>query len=183
MSDRARPFGRSLLLAVFAIVIVAGTAASQELQVGIHGGAAFPAGRFYTVDVDLNTGSAVGLTINLNSLERPYGLAITLNYSSMRSRSDSIGYVESYAIAGSFVWWPGRIGSRVRPYLLAGGGGDYWAIRPVNGIAIGLDGGAGATVNLGASWIPYIESRYHITLTEGSNLRQFLLVGGVRYRL
>ena len=183
MPYRAPRTGRSFSLAVFAVITTAGTAASQELQVGVHAGAAIPVGQFYTMPVELNSGTAVGVVLNLNSTKRPYGIAVALDYSSMRSQSDSIGYVESWAIAGSFVWWPGQLGSRVRPYLMAGAGADYWAIRPVNGIAVGLDAGAGATVQLGASWLPYIESRYHVTLTDGSNLQQVLVVAGVRYRL
>lgn len=171
------------MLAVFAVLGTAGAAASQELQVGVHAGVAIPTGQFYTVPVELNSGTAVGLTVNLRSTRKPYGIAATLNYSSMLSQADSIGYVENWAIAGSFVWWPGQAGRRITPFLLVGGGADYWAIRPVNGIAVALDAGAGAIVDLGASWLPYVEARYHVTLTDGSNLRQVLLVGGVRYRL
>ena len=159
------------------------TAVSQDLHVGLHGGVAIPAGDFYTLPVSLNSGTALGVIINLNSTRKPFGVAVSLNYSSMRADIDSIGYAETWAIAGSFVWWPGAIGPRVRPYLLAGGGADYWQIRPINGIALALDGGVGATVDLGGNWLPYIESRYHVTLTDGSNLRQVLVVGGLRFRI
>lgn len=183
MRGWARRGRRSLSTAVFVVTMTAGTAVSQELQIGAHLGVAVPVGDFYVPPVALNTGNVLGVVINLNSTRRPFGVAVSLNYSSLRAEVDSLGYAETWAIAGSLVWWPGAIGRRVRPYLQAGAGADYWQTRPNNSIAVGLDGGVGATVDVGGSWVPYLETRYHVTLTDGSNLRQVLVVGGLRFRL
>lgn len=170
-------------MAVLAVTVTVGTAASQELHVGLHGGVAIPAGDFYEPPVALSTGGAVGVVINLNSTQKPYGVALSMNYSSMRSDADAVGYVETWAIAGSFVWWPGKVGKTLRPWLQAGVGVDYWQVRPLNSIALAAEAGAGAALDLGGSVLPYVESRYHVTLTDGDNLRQVLVLAGLRYRL
>lgn len=183
MRWRARRCRRSLFTAVLTAMLAAGTAVAQELHVGLHGGIALPAGDFYTQPASLSTGGALGAVVNLNSTSRPWGFAASVNYSSMKSSVDSIGYAELWSIAGSVVWWPGRIGGKARPWLQAGAGGDYWAVKPVNDITIGLEAGAGVILDLGGTLLPYLESRYHLTLNEGSHLRQVLILAGIRYRL
>jgi hypothetical protein len=167
---------------VLAVATTAGTAVSQDLQFGVHGGAAIPVSTFYTLPATLNTGTALGVVMNLNSTHRPLGVAISLNYSSMRADLDSIGYAENWSVTGALVWWPGAIAGRLTPFVTAGVGADFWQIQPINGIAAGLAAGAGAIYQLG-TWSPYAEGRFHLTLVDGSNLRQLLVLAGVRYRL
>lgn len=160
---------------------VAGTAASQQLTVGLSAGASIPTSTYGPSSIEIPTGWITTLHIRYDAGRSPFGVEVLIGYSS-RPPQHGIGVVENYNSTLTGVWRAVPLDRPVKPYLSAGAGVDYYQDVVQNGITLGLNGGAGIAFGNGP-WQPFVEGRYHWTFTNGDDLRMVMVQGGVRYRL
>jgi hypothetical protein len=166
--------------AVLASLLLAGTAGAQEISFGVRAGATFPAGSFGDSSLSLKTGWNVGAVGRINFGTSRFGAQLDVGYSGNGVDGPPGGTVSDWqaGVALTFLMVPMSAG--LRPYLLLGGGIDYWQDVTGNGIVPALYGGAGADLRLDPI-MPYAEVQYRMVLTPGSNLRTLQLIFGLRY--
>jgi hypothetical protein len=171
---------RTLACLALLLVVVAGTATAQELSAGVRAGATFPGGVFGDSASTLSTGWNVGVVARVEFGSSRFGVQFDGGYSANSVEDGPGGLVSDWQAGVGLVFNFLPMSANVRPYVLLGGGVDYWQDDDGNGIVPAFYGSAGFDLPLDPI-MPYAEVQYRYVLTPGSDLRTIQLMLGVRY--
>jgi len=171
---------RLMALVLSSVVCASASAAAQEISAGVRSGATFPAGAYGDSATSLGTGWNVGAVGRVDFGSSRFGLQLDVGYSANSIEGPPGGVVSDWQAGLGLVFLVLPLSAKVQPYVLVGGGVDYWQDNAGNGITPALYGSAGVDLRLDPL-MPYTEVQYRNVLTPGSDLRTVQLIFGVRY--
>lgn len=171
---------RLLALALLGLASAAGTVAAQEISAGVRGGVTIPAGTYGDSSSSLGTGWNAGLVGRVEFGSSHFGVQLDAGYSGNAIEGPPFGTVSDWQAGLGVVFSVLPMSAGMRPYVLLGGGVDYWQDNSGNGLTPAIYGSAGFDVRLDPI-MPYVEVQYRNVLTPGSDLRTLQLIFGVRY--
>ncbi len=156
------------------------TAAAQEISAGIRAGATFPAGSYGDSASSLGTGWNVGAVGRVDFGSSRFGVQLDVGYSANSIEGPPYGTVSDWQAGLGVLFSILPMSASIRPYVLVGGGVDYWQDDTDNGLTPAFYGSAGFDLRLDPI-MPYAEVQYRKVLTPGSNLSTIQLIFGLRY--
>jgi len=174
-------------VAAFGLVATLGatTAHAQNLiTFGAGGGVAIPLSNFSDA---FKTGWDAGAVFQFKPASSPVGLQIDGTY--QENKSKTVTGVKSqliYGTANVVYWLPVAKETKIRPYLL-GGGGVYNAKTKGSGTSLpsetkfGINAGAGFDINFGQSLALFVDGRFHNVFVSGSDTKFIPINAGIRW--
>lgn len=171
---------RLVVLVLAALAGASGTAAAQEISAGLRGGVTFPVGSYGDSGSTLSTGWNVGAVARVDFGGSRFGLQVDVGYSGNSIEGPPYGEVSDWQAGLGLVFNFAPMSAPFRPYVLLGGGIDYWQDNSGNGLVPAFYGSAGVDVRLDPIE-PYLELQYRNVMTPGPNLSTVQLIFGVRY--
>ena len=149
---------------------------------GIRAGATFPVGSYGDSSSTLETGWNVGVVGRVEFGSSAFGVQLDAGYSGNTIDGPPGGIVSDWQAGIGLLWRMVPMSDGLRPYVLIGGGVDYWQDNSGNGLTGAFYGSAGFDIRLDPI-MPYLELQYRNVLTPGSNLSTIQLMFGLRYVL
>jgi hypothetical protein len=162
------------------LATAAATAAAQEVSAGVRAGVTIPGGPYGDSAVSLGTGWNIGGVGRVDFGSSHFGLQLDAGYSANPIEGPPYGVVSDWQAGLGLVFVVLPTSDLLRPYVLLGGGVDYWQDNSGNGITFALYGSAGFDLRLDPI-MPYAEVQYRNVLTPGTDLRTIQLIFGLRY--
>lgn len=157
-----------------------GTAAAQEGSAGVRAGVTIPAGSYGDSSSSLGTGWNVGAVGRVDFGSSHFGVQLDVGYSANAIEGPPFGTVSDWQAGLGLVFSVLAMSASLRPYVLLGGGVDYWQDDSGNGLTPAFYGSAGFDLRLDPI-MPYAEVQYRNVLTPGANLKTIQLIFGLRY--
>lgn len=171
---------RLLALALGCLAGASGRASAQEISAGVRGGVTFPAGTYGDSASSLGTGWNVGGVARVVFGSSHFGVQLDAGFSSNAIEGVPYGSVQDWQAGLGLFFLVLPMSAPIRPYVLLGGGVDYWQDNGGNGLTPALYGSAGVDLRLDPI-APYTEVQYRNVVTPGSDLRTVQLIFGLRY--
>jgi hypothetical protein len=172
-----------LRLMVLALAGLAGAsvpAAGQEISAGLRGGVTFPVGSYGDSGSTLSTGWNIGAVARVDFGSSRFGVQLDVGYSGNGIDGSPFGEISDWQAGLGLVFNIMPLSAPIRPYLLLGGGIDYWQDNSGNGLVPAFYGSGGVDLRLDPI-APYVEVQYRNVMTPGPNLATVQLMFGVRY--
>ncbi|MBP2647479.1 MAG: hypothetical protein H6Q77_1103 [Gemmatimonadetes bacterium] len=171
---------RFMTLALVCLAGAGGRVTAQEVSAGVRGGVTIPAGSYGDSASSLGTGWSVGLVGRADFDSSHFSVQLDAGYSANSIEGPPYGTVSDWQAGLGLVYRVLPASANLRPYVLLGGGVDYWQDNSGNGLTPALYGSAGFDLRLDPI-MPYAEIQYRNVLTPGSNLKTIQLIFGLRY--
>jgi opacity protein-like surface antigen len=188
-------------IAALGVVAALGATSAQAQQaqnesgnlitVGAGGGIAIPLGDYSDAT---KTGWDLGAALQFKPAKSPVGFQIDGAYQQNKFDPSSFGKTEWWYGTGNIVFWlPVAAETRIRPYILGGGGVYNYKVKPtglssISKTKFGINAGAGFDFDFGRNAGVYIEGRFHDVffsdtdaISGGSNLKFIPINVGLRY--
>ncbi len=171
------------VVGLFAAALVVPAQAQQRVTLGLGGGVSIPSGS--TSDA-LKTGWNVFGAVAFKPAASPVGFQVDGNYQELKF-DPSGGKDQVVNGTGNIVYWfPVASETRVRPYVLAGGGIYYVKAKPDLGASssdtrFGINGGAGFDFTLQPRVGVFVEGRFHNVFFPGTDFKYIPITAGVRF--
>lgn len=167
---------RSIAVIAAVTALYAAPAAAQGVSFGIGGGVTFSLEDNGGEDIHGTAGIGFGRTTG------PFSFFIDGTYQDLGD-SDNAFELNNGLIyfTGNLVYkFPTGEATRIRPYLIGGGG--YYTNEDFDGGDFGINGGAGAFLPLGSGNIrAFLEGRFHNVFTDGDDLNFIPVTLGLRF--
>jgi hypothetical protein len=173
---------RLMALVLAGLAGASGTAAGQEISAGLRGGATFPVGSYGDPGSTLSTGWNVGAVVRVDFGGSRLGVQLDAGYSGNTINGPPFGEISDWQGGLGLVLNILPMSAPIRPYVLLGGGIDYWQDNSGNGLVPAFYGSGGVNLRLDPIE-PYVEVQYRNVMTPGPNLTTVQLMFGVRYIL
>ena len=173
---------RVMALVLAGLVALSRSAAGQTISAGLRGGVTFPVGSYGDSGSTLSTGWNVGASARVDFGSTRFGAQLDVGYSGNTINGSPYGEISDWQAGLGVLFRFLPITSPIRPYVLAGGGVDYWQDNSGNGLVPAFYGSGGVDLRLNPIE-PYVEVQYRNVWTPGPNLATVQLMFGVRYIL
>lgn len=182
-----RVFKGIAVVGLIAAALALPAQAQQRITVGVGGGVTIPSGS--TSDV-VKTGWNVLGAVQFKPAGSPLGFQIDGNYRQLKATDSlrALGADKKQIADGTaniVYWFPVAGETRVRPYVLAGGGIYNLKDKFLNGTStsqtkFGINGGAGFDFDFQRSVGLFVEGRFHNVFVTGSDVHYIPISAGVR---
>ena len=173
---------RLLALVLGGLVMSSTGAAGQTISAGLRGGVTFPVGSYGDSGSTLSTGWNIGASGRVDFGSSRFGVQLDVGYSGNQITGAPFGEISDWQGGVGLLFRILPITSPIRPYVLVGGGIDYWQDNSGNGLVPAVYTSGGVDFRLDPIE-PYVEVQYRNVLTPGPNLATVQLMFGVRYIL
>lgn len=181
-------------VAAFSLIAALGasSAAAQNLMtVGVGGGITIPTG---TTSDALKTGWNVEGVFQYKPATSPVGLQIDGMYQQLKA-SDAAKALDPLADKGVIFsgtgnvvfWFPTSKETKVRPYVLGGGGiynlkSKFTDGTSVSSTKFGINAGAGFDFDIQSNAAFFVEGRFHNVFISGGNTHFIPITAGFRFK-
>jgi len=173
---------RAMALVLAALVTSSSSATGQTISAGLRGGVTFPVGSYGDSGSTLSTGWNVGASARVDFGSSRFGVQLDAGYSGNTINGSPYGEISDWQAGLGLLFRFLPITAPIRPYVLAGGGVDYWQDNSGNGLVPAFYVSGGVDLRLDPIE-PYVEVQYRNVLTPGPNLSTVQLMFGLRYIL
>jgi opacity protein-like surface antigen len=188
-------------IAAFGVIAALGASSAQAqkesgnlITIGAFGGVAIPLSDYSDVT---KTGWDLGAAFQFKPATSPVGFQLDGAYQQNKF-DESVTFVsgktEWWDATGNIVFWlPVAAETRIRPYILGGGGVYNYKVKPTGGSStsktkFGINGGAGFDFDVSQNAGAFIEGRFHNVffsdtdvISGGKDLKFIPINVGVRY--
>ena len=174
--------GRFTALLLACLMASSRSATGQTISAGLRAGVTFPVGTYGDSGSSLSTGWNVGASARVDFGSSRFGVQLDVGYSGNTINGSPYGEISDWQAGIGVLFRILPITSPIRPYVLLGGGVDYWQDNSGNGLVPAFYGSGGVDLRLDPIE-PYVEVQYRNVWTPGPNLSTVQLMFGVRYIL
>jgi hypothetical protein len=171
-----------MALVLAALVTSSSSATGQTISAGLRGGVTFPVRSYGDSGSTLSTGWNVGASARVDFGSSRFGVQLDAGYSGNTINGSPYGEISDWEAGLGILFRFLPITAPIRPYVLAGGGVDYWQDNSGNGLVPAFYVSGGVDLRLDPI-DPTAEVQYRNVLTPGPNLSTVQLMFGVRYIL
>jgi opacity protein-like surface antigen len=180
-------------VAVFGLLaVLGGTSAYAQsgIAVGIGGGVTIPTGS--PLSDDVKTGWNGTASLQFKPPASPVGFQVDGMYQQLKAKSAAaalgLDKDEIWSGTGDIVFWfPVAKETKVRPYILGGGGVYNLKSKLTDGTSssstkFGINAGAGFDFDLQSKVGIFLEGRFHNVFITGSDAKYIPITAGVRIK-
>ena len=180
-------------VAAFGLLAVLGATsayAQSGIAVGIGGGVSIPTGS--PLSDDVKTGWNGTASLQFKPPASPVGFQVDGMYQQLKAKSTAVTPLldkdEIWSGTGDIVFWfPVAKETKVRPYILGGGGVYNLKSKLTNGTSssvtkFGINAGAGFDFDLQSKVGIFLEGRFHNVFITGSDAKYIPITAGVRIK-
>jgi opacity protein-like surface antigen len=176
--------GMAALGVVAALGATSAQAQGTRITAGVGGGIAIPLGSYSDFT---KTGWDVTGAVQFKPASSPVGFQIDGTYQENKFDPSSAGKDQWIYGTGNIVYWlPVSEETKIRPYLLGGGGVYHVKAKPTVGTSssvtkFGLNAGAGFDLDFQNNIGLFIEGRFHNVFVQGSDAKFIPINVGLRF--
>jgi opacity protein-like surface antigen len=180
-------------LAVFGLLAVLGVTsahAQSGIAVGIGGGVSIPTGS--PLKDDVKTGWNGTASLQFKPPASPVGFQVDGMYQQLKAKTAAaalgLDKDEIWSGTGDIVFWfPVAKETKVRPYILGGGGVYNLKSKFTDGTSgsstkFGINAGAGFDFDLQSKVGIFLEGRFHNVFVTGSDVKYIPITAGLRIK-
>lgn len=173
------------VIAVLGATSAQAQAAGNRMTFGAGGGVSIPLGSYGDVT---KTGWDAGAVFQFKPAVSPVGFQIDGTYGENKFDPSSAGKDQwVYGTANLVFWFPVAAETKIRPYILGGGGVYNYKAKPT-GITstssvtkFGLNAGAGFDFDVGQNLGIFVEGRFHNVFFTGDDAKFIPINAGIRF--